>query len=71
LRLLACPRDRSDDGGGLQVVNHSTSPEWQQGFAWAFDTPPKGQKLHISCKSKSAFGKVSGDLQYNKPLNYL
>ncbi|KAJ7541840.1 hypothetical protein O6H91_10G079100 [Diphasiastrum complanatum] len=42
-----------------KVVPHSTAPEWKQGFAWAFDTPPKGQKLHISCKSKSAFGKGS------------
>ncbi|KAL2624510.1 hypothetical protein R1flu_008755 [Riccia fluitans] len=42
-----------------KVVSHTTSPEWKQGFAWAFDTPPKGQKLHISCKSKGAFGKGS------------
>ncbi|KAL3686272.1 hypothetical protein R1sor_008846 [Riccia sorocarpa] len=42
-----------------KVVPHTTSPEWKQGFAWAFDTPPKGQKLHISCKSKGAFGKGS------------
>ncbi|EFJ29879.1 hypothetical protein SELMODRAFT_90812 [Selaginella moellendorffii] len=42
-----------------KVVSHSTTPEWKQGFAWAFDTPPKGQKLHISCKSKNAFGKGS------------
>eukprot|EP00246_Nothoceros_aenigmaticus_P011723 TRINITY_DN3316_c0_g1_i1.p1 TRINITY_DN3316_c0_g1~~TRINITY_DN3316_c0_g1_i1.p1 ORF type:complete len:1583 (+),score=374.80 TRINITY_DN3316_c0_g1_i1:393-4751(+) len=42
-----------------KVISHTTSPEWKQGFAWAFDTPPKGQKLHISCKSKSAFGKGS------------
>lgn len=41
-----------------QVVNHSTSPEWKEGFTWAFDVPPKGQKLHILCKSKSTFGKV-------------
>ncbi|KAJ7554976.1 hypothetical protein O6H91_05G018000 [Diphasiastrum complanatum] len=42
-----------------KVVPHSTTPEWKQEFAWAFDTPPKGQKLHISCKSKNAFGKGS------------
>ena len=28
-------------------------------FTWAFDMPPKGQKLHISCKSKNTFGKGS------------
>ncbi|KAK8580230.1 hypothetical protein V6N12_070513 [Hibiscus sabdariffa] len=40
-----------------KVVNHSTSPEWKEGFTWAFDVPPKGQKLHIICKSKNTFGK--------------
>lgn len=40
-----------------KVVNHSTSPEWEEGFTWAFDVPPKGQKLHIVCKSKNTFGK--------------
>ncbi|XP_022940430.1 protein CELLULOSE SYNTHASE INTERACTIVE 3-like isoform X1 [Cucurbita moschata] len=40
-----------------KVVSHSTSPEWKEGFTWAFDVPPKGQKLHIICKSKSTFGK--------------
>lgn len=34
------------------------SPEWDEAFAWAFDSPPKGQKLHISCKNKSKIGKV-------------
>ena len=42
-----------------QVVSSSSAPEWSQEFAWAFDTPPKGQKLRISCKSKNAFGKAS------------
>ena len=42
-----------------KVVSRSTSPEWKQGFAWAFDMPPKGQKLHISCKSKNTFGRGS------------
>ncbi|CAL5206623.1 unnamed protein product [Lathyrus oleraceus] len=42
-----------------KVVNHSTSPEWKEGFTWAFDVPPKGQKLHIVCKSKNTFGKTS------------
>ncbi|XP_073220966.1 protein CELLULOSE SYNTHASE INTERACTIVE 3-like [Cicer arietinum] len=41
-----------------KVVNHSTSPEWKEGFTWAFDIPPKGQKLHIVCKSKNTFGKL-------------
>ncbi|MBA0595793.1 hypothetical protein Gorai_012650, partial [Gossypium raimondii] len=40
-----------------KVVNHSTTPEWKEGFTWAFDVPPKGQKLHIICKSKNTFGK--------------
>ncbi|XP_061341916.1 protein CELLULOSE SYNTHASE INTERACTIVE 3 [Gastrolobium bilobum] len=42
-----------------KVVNHSTSPEWKEGFTWAFDVPPKGQKLHIKCKSKNTFGKTT------------
>lgn len=44
----------------VQVVSHNTSPEWKEGFTWAFDVPPKGQKLHIVCRSKSTFGKVTG-----------
>ncbi|KAL5993172.1 Protein CELLULOSE SYNTHASE INTERACTIVE 3 [Asimina triloba] len=40
-----------------KVVHHSSSPEWKEAFSWAFDMPPKGQKLHILCKSKSTFGK--------------
>ncbi|KAG6388657.1 hypothetical protein SASPL_150089 [Salvia splendens] len=40
-----------------KVVNHSTSPEWNEAFTWAFDVPPKGQKLHIVCRNKSTFGK--------------
>lgn len=43
----------------VQVVSRNTSPEWKEGFTWAFDVPPKGQKLHIQCKSKNAFGKVN------------
>ncbi|XP_058089921.1 protein CELLULOSE SYNTHASE INTERACTIVE 3-like [Magnolia sinica] len=42
-----------------KVVNHSTCPEWKEGFTWAFDVPPKGQKLHILCKSKNTFGKAT------------
>ncbi|ONK58016.1 uncharacterized protein A4U43_C09F6970 [Asparagus officinalis] len=42
-----------------KVVNHSTCPEWKEGFSWAFDVPPKGQKLYILCKSKSTFGKTT------------
>lgn len=42
-----------------KVVNHDTSPEWEEGFTWAFDVPPKGQKLHIVCKSKNTFGKTT------------
>ncbi|XP_010916918.1 protein CELLULOSE SYNTHASE INTERACTIVE 1 [Elaeis guineensis] len=42
-----------------KVVSTGPSPEWDEAFAWAFDSPPKGQKLHISCKNKSKFGKSS------------
>lgn len=42
-----------------KVVSTGPSPEWDEAFAWAFDSPPKGQKLHISCKNKSSFGKSS------------
>ncbi|PIA47476.1 hypothetical protein AQUCO_01400254v1 [Aquilegia coerulea] len=42
-----------------KVVSHSTNPEWKEGFTWAFDVPPKGQKLHIVCKNKSTFGKTT------------
>ncbi|KAH6782643.1 CELLULOSE SYNTHASE INTERACTIVE 3 [Perilla frutescens var. frutescens] len=42
-----------------KVVSHSTSPEWKEGFTWAFNVPPKGQKLHIVCRNKSAFGKTT------------
>ncbi|PWA96637.1 Armadillo [Artemisia annua] len=41
-----------------KVVSRNTSPEWKEAFTWAFDVPPKGQKLHIQCKSKNTFGKV-------------
>ncbi|KAH7835670.1 hypothetical protein Vadar_028582 [Vaccinium darrowii] len=42
-----------------KVVSNTTTPEWKEGFTWAFDVPPKGQKLHILCKSKSTFGKTN------------
>ncbi|XP_077249963.1 binding protein [Tasmannia lanceolata] len=42
-----------------KVLSTGPSPEWDESFAWAFDSPPKGQKLHISCKNKSKFGKSS------------
>uniref|UniRef100_A0A1D1XP97 U-box domain-containing protein 13 n=1 Tax=Anthurium amnicola TaxID=1678845 RepID=A0A1D1XP97_9ARAE len=42
-----------------KVVSHSICPEWKEGFTWAFDVPPKGQKLYILCKSKNTFGKSS------------
>lgn len=41
-----------------QVISHNTCPEWKESFTWAFDVPPKGQKLYILCKSKNTFGKV-------------
>ncbi|GAB2209714.1 hypothetical protein Drorol1_Dr00026937 [Drosera rotundifolia] len=42
-----------------KVVSHNISPEWDQAFTWAFDVPPKGQKLHIVCKTKNTFGKTT------------
>ncbi|XP_068636551.1 protein CELLULOSE SYNTHASE INTERACTIVE 1-like [Aristolochia californica] len=42
-----------------KIVSTGPTAEWDEGFAWAFDSPPKGQKLHISCKNKSKFGKSS------------
>ncbi|XP_009801158.1 protein CELLULOSE SYNTHASE INTERACTIVE 3 isoform X1 [Nicotiana sylvestris] len=42
-----------------KVVSRNTSPEWNEGFTWAFDIPPKGQKLQILCKSKTTFGKTT------------
>ncbi|KAJ0256566.1 Protein CELLULOSE SYNTHASE INTERACTIVE 3 [Hirschfeldia incana] len=42
-----------------KVVSNRISPEWKESFTWAFDVPPKGQKLHIICKSKSTFGKTT------------
>lgn len=47
-----------------QIVSHNTSPEWNEGFTWAFDVPPRGQKLHILCRNKSTFGKVKVFTQY-------
>ncbi|KAL5224068.1 hypothetical protein ABZP36_010707 [Zizania latifolia] len=42
-----------------KIVSTGAAPEWDEAFAWAFDSPPKGQKLHISCKNNSKFGKKS------------
>lgn len=42
-----------------KVVSTGPTPEWDEDFTWAFDSPPKGQKLHISCKNKSKIGKSS------------
>ncbi|GAB2289839.1 Protein CELLULOSE SYNTHASE INTERACTIVE 3 [Dionaea muscipula] len=42
-----------------KVVNHNNSPVWEEAFTWAFDVPPKGQKLHIVCKTKNTFGKTT------------
>ncbi|XP_060214478.1 protein CELLULOSE SYNTHASE INTERACTIVE 3-like [Lycium barbarum] len=55
-----------------KVVSRSTSPEWNEGFTWAFDVPPKGQKLQISCKGKTTFGKStlgSVTIQIDKVVN--
>ncbi|EPS62804.1 hypothetical protein M569_11984 [Genlisea aurea] len=42
-----------------KVVSSGPNPEWDESFAWSFESPPKGQKLHISCKNKSKMGKSS------------
>ncbi|XP_022876593.1 protein CELLULOSE SYNTHASE INTERACTIVE 1 isoform X1 [Olea europaea var. sylvestris] len=42
-----------------QVITTGPNPEWDESFAWSFESPPKGQKLHISCKNKSKMGKSS------------
>ncbi|KAK4365885.1 hypothetical protein RND71_013765 [Anisodus tanguticus] len=55
-----------------KVVNRTTSPEWNEGFTWAFDVPPKGQKLQISSKGKTTFGKStlgSVTIQIDKVIN--
>ncbi|KAK9134340.1 hypothetical protein Syun_013670 [Stephania yunnanensis] len=41
----------------LTKIVDGPTPEWDDSFSWAFESPPKGQKLHISCKNKSKFGK--------------
>ncbi|XP_073289143.1 protein CELLULOSE SYNTHASE INTERACTIVE 1-like [Primulina huaijiensis] len=40
-----------------KVVSTGPNPEWEESFAWSFESPPKGLKLHISCKNKSKMGK--------------
>ncbi|KAL0344351.1 UNVERIFIED_CONTAM: protein CELLULOSE SYNTHASE INTERACTIVE 1 [Sesamum angustifolium] len=42
-----------------KVVSTGPNPEWDESFAWSFESPPKGQKLHFSCKNKSKMGKSS------------
>nr|XP_043617169.1 protein CELLULOSE SYNTHASE INTERACTIVE 1 [Erigeron canadensis]XP_043617170.1 protein CELLULOSE SYNTHASE INTERACTIVE 1 [Erigeron canadensis] len=42
-----------------KVVATGPNPEWDESFVWSFESPPKGQKLHISCKNKSKMGKSS------------
>ncbi|KAG8642891.1 protein CELLULOSE SYNTHASE INTERACTIVE 1 [Manihot esculenta] len=42
-----------------KVVSTGPNPEWDESFLWSFESPPKGQKLHISCKNKSKMGKSS------------
>ncbi|KAF6175720.1 hypothetical protein GIB67_022722, partial [Kingdonia uniflora] len=42
-----------------KIVSTGPNPEFEESFTWSFDGPPKGQKLHISCKNKSKFGKSS------------
>ncbi|KAM7517751.1 hypothetical protein LguiB_016713 [Lonicera macranthoides] len=42
-----------------KVVSTGPNPDWEENFTWSFESPPKGQKLHISCKNKSKMGKSS------------
>ncbi|KAL8034161.1 hypothetical protein ABFX02_12G009600 [Erythranthe guttata] len=42
-----------------KVVSTGPNPDWEESFSWSFESPPKGQKLHISCKNKSKMGKSS------------
>ncbi|KAJ6733521.1 PROTEIN CELLULOSE SYNTHASE INTERACTIVE 1 [Salix koriyanagi] len=42
-----------------KVVSTGPNPEFEESFSWSFESPPKGQKLHISCKNKSKMGKSS------------
>ncbi|XP_047328582.1 protein CELLULOSE SYNTHASE INTERACTIVE 1-like [Impatiens glandulifera] len=42
-----------------KIVSTGPNPEWDESFAWSFESPPKGQKLNISCKNKSKMGKSS------------
>ncbi|CAM8881638.1 unnamed protein product [Rhodiola kirilowii] len=42
-----------------KVVSTGPNPDWEESFSWNFESPPKGQKLHISCKNKSKMGKSS------------
>ncbi|KAI9394359.1 hypothetical protein POPTR_005G080100v4 [Populus trichocarpa] len=42
-----------------KVVSTGPNPEFDESFSWTFESPPKGQKLHISCKNKSKMGKSS------------
>ncbi|KAL6554836.1 Interactor with COP9 signalosome (CSN) complex [Orobanche gracilis] len=57
-----------------KIVSTGPNPEWDETFAWSFESPPKGQKLHISCKNKSKMGKVNSfELRCdygNFPLKY-
>lgn len=53
-----------------QVVSTGPNPEWDESFVWSFESPPKGQKLHISCKNKSKMGKVSLSTQASFQIYY-
>ncbi|WOL08666.1 hypothetical protein Cni_G17419 [Canna indica] len=49
----------NDSPRQTKILSTGPTPEWDESFVWAFDSPPKGQKFHISCKNKSKFGKKS------------
>jgi hypothetical protein len=48
----------------FQVVSTGPNPEFDESFSWTFESPPKGQKLHISCKNKSKMGKVINGTEF-------
>lgn len=42
-----------------KVVPQCTDPEWQEALTWPLAVPPTGQKLQVSCKTKTSLGKGS------------
>nr|GEX20797.1 hypothetical protein [Tanacetum cinerariifolium] len=56
-----------------KVVTTGPNPEWDENFVYSFESPPKGQKLHISCKNKSKMRKVEfckSDMKVQRSHNF-